>query len=270
MRRLAFAIALILIFDCSSGFLYGLEKPGEELTEVGINAPLGAVIDPNLVFFDSSGSKVTVQELLGRGVPTILVPGYYGCPRLCGLLFSGVKELINKLELELGSEYQVLTVSFDSTDTPKLAQKTEKKYLSGVRFSTQVNGNWRFFVGDEVNTAELMRQIGFRFKRDGMEFAHTAAIIILTPQGQISQYFTGIEFSPWDVRMALIEAAHGSVGSALDHVFLFCFRFDQTKGKYTLAAFNVMKLGGAVTLLFLVLLIAGLYIKERTLLRKAY
>lgn len=268
MFRFICAVSLILVLSLGDPFLragFALENPGEDLKKVGVNSTLGAKIDSNLVFTDSSGTNKSLEQILANQLPTIIVPAYYGCPRLCGLLLSGVRDLINKLELNLGSEYQVATVSFDSTDTVRAAEKTEKKYRSGLKFDQQLSSNWRFYVGDNHNVSEFMRQIGFNFKRDGSEFAHSAAIIILTPEGQISQYFTGIEFSPWDVRMALIEAAHGSVGSALDHVFLFCFRFDPTKGKYTLAAFNVMKLGGAITLLFLVLLITRMYIKERAL-----
>ena len=114
-----------------------------------------------------------------------------------------------------------------------------------------------------VRIDQLMKQIGFNYRPDGEEFAHTAAMILLTPNGQISQYFTGIDFSPWDTKLALVEASQGSIGSALDHALLYCFRFDPTKGKYTWAAFGIMRAGGVLTLVFLVGLIFLLARREK-------
>ncbi len=270
MRPAYIFLGILAFFLLPVFSLQALEDPSKALNDIGVTPVLGAQVDPELLFTDGSETQQSLKQLLSTGVPTILVPVYFKCPRLCGLLLTGVTTLLNALELDLGNEYQVLTISFDSSETSQLAQETQQKYRERLSRPEPAKQFWRFFVGDSDNINQLMQQIGFKFSPDGQDFAHTAAIIILTPEGKISQYFTGIEFSAWDVRMALIEAAHGQIGSALDHIFLFCFRFDPTKGKYTLAAFNMMKLGGALTLLFLIALISRLLLRERALQSKAF
>jgi protein SCO1/2 len=241
-------IALFLSVFLAFGIAFGLENPGANLSDTGVTSKLGAELDPAIQLMDSTGSVITVGQLLSSGKPTILVPVYYDCPRLCGLVLSGVVQLLNKLSLEMGKEYNVLSVSMDSEEKPPLAAKRLKEYHKQITTQEVSADSWRFLVGDEAQVGKVMQTIGFGFKKDGEEFAHSAALFILTPEGKVSQYFTGIEFSAWDVKLALIEASQGGIGSAMDHVLLYCFRFDPTKGKYTLAAVNVMKIGGVLTL----------------------
>ncbi len=255
--------ACYVITLLSPGALSALEKPGEELQDVGLATELGAQVDSSLTFTNSSGKKVTLGELVSADRPTVIVPAYYDCPMLCGLLLNGLTKLLNKVEdLKLGSDYQVITVSFDHTETPELA--AEKKELFTGKFTGQGDAKhgWHFLVGSEENVKALMDQIGFYFKEDKDEFAHTAVIMILTPGFKISQYFTGINFPAWDFKLALVEASQGSIGSAIDHVLLYCFRFDPTKGKYTWVATGVMRIGGAITLILLGLLIFVLRRRE--------
>ena len=230
------------------GVVYGLEDPAANLPDTGVTSKLGADLDPALSLLDSSGEVLTIGQLLSSGKPTILVPVYYDCPRLCGLVLSGVVELLNKMSLDIGKEYNVLSVSMDAEEKPPLAAKRLKEYHKQLKVQDVSAESWRFLVGEQAQVSKLMQTIGFGFKKDGEEFAHSAALFILTPEGKVSQYFTGIEFSAWDVKLALIEASQGGIGSAMDHVLLYCFRFDPSKGKYTLAAVNVMKIGGVLTL----------------------
>ncbi len=228
-----------------------LEKPEQELSQVGLTTKLGDKIDLNLSFSDEQGNPVTAREVVRDGRPFIIVPAYYHCPRMCGLVLKGVKELVSKLELKLNEDYRVITVSFDTGDTPERAREMTASFHEGLAPGAAAPG-WRFLTGKDPAVSSLMNQIGFHFAPDRGEFAHTAAIMILTPDGQISQYFTGITFSPRDVKLALVEAGRGSIGTAVDHFLLFCFRFDQTKGRYTWAAYNLMRLGGALSLAVLV------------------
>ncbi len=232
------------------------EKPENLSQQVGVNPQLGKLVNTEVKLVDESGKTHTLKELLAPGKPTVLIPAYYDCPRLCGLLLRGALTLFNEMDLILGNDYQVLTVSFDPTEGPEKAAQRAKEYrseLAPARVGTA--DSWKFFVGAEPEVKGLMNDIGFTYAKDGEDYSHTAAIIILTPQGEISQYFTGVDFSPWDVRLALIDASKGSIGSAIDHILLYCFRFDPTKGKYTWAAFNVMRAGGILTLIA----IAGFY-----------
>lgn len=242
---------------------WALEKPEHELESAGVTTKLGTQVDLENTFLDESGQTVRLRDVAKDGRPFIIIPAYYSCPRLCGLVLNGVKEVLPQVGLKLDEDFRVLTVSFDPSDTP--AQALERANESRVALpdaQTAARG-WRFLTGNEANVKRLMDQIGFHYLRDNGEFAHSAAIMILTPEGQISQYFTGISFTPGDVKLALVEAGRGSIGSAIDHFLLFCFRFDQTKGRYTWAAFNVMRAGGALTLVLLAGLILFLRRRER-------
>jgi len=260
LLRLILSVGLCLI--CVSPLL-AIEKPGEDLKEVGLLTNPGDQIDPELSFQDSFGNEVTLNDYLGSGHPLIVVPSFYNCPRLCGLVLNGLTELLNKLDLEMGQDYQVVVVSFDSTETPEHATKIREKYLSMFNGKGDPATGWHYLVGNEDSVSQLMGQLGFKYVPDGDDFAHAAAIMLLTPEGKISQYFTGISFPDWDVRLALVEASKGAIGSALDQVMLFCFRFDPTKGRYTWFAMNVMRAGGSLTLLLLGGLMFILWRRER-------
>ncbi len=234
---------------------FALENPESNLPQTGVVSKLGAQLNPSIVLTDSSGVQLTLKELFSQARPTIIVPVYYDCPRLCGLVLSGVVKLLNELQLKMGKDYNVLSISFDSSETPALAAKRLKEYHRQLTFSEFPQESWRFLVGEESSVASVMDTVGFKYKKDGGEFAHSAALFVLTPEGKVSQYFTGIEFPAWDVRLALVDASQGGIGSAMDHVLLYCFRFDPSKGKYTLAAINFMKAGGVLTLIAM----AGLF-----------
>jgi protein SCO1/2 len=182
--------------------------------------------------------------------PLVIAPVYYKCPRLCGLLLDGLYSLINKLPLKLGDDFNVLVVGFDPTESASDAEEVRSKLNIRLKEEARgVTGALNYVVGDERSTATLMDQLGFRYKKDGEDFAHSAALMILTPTGEISQYFTGIEFSPWDVRLALVEASQGKIGTAIDHLLLYCFRFDPLQGKYTWAVVALLRVGGVLTLI---------------------
>jgi len=264
LGSLAFALALVL-----GSPLMAIENPGETLQEVKLTTNPGDQVDLTYKFTDSFGRDVVLSEYLEDGIPAIIVPSFYNCPRLCGLVLTGVTELLNKMNLELGQDYHVLVVSFDSTETPEHATKIREKYLSKFNGRGDANSGWHYLVGSEENVSGLMDQLGFQYLPDGDDFAHTAAIMLLTPGGKISQYFTGISFPDWDVRLALVEASQGAIGSAIDQVLLFCFRFDPNKGRYTWFALNVMRAGGSLTLLLLFGLMFILWRREQKQKRSA-
>jgi len=240
-----------------------IEKQATELEEVGVTTKLGTQVDFSLRFVNENGESGTLREFVRADRPIVLVPAYYGCPRLCGLVLQGVQELLDRLTLTLGSDFQLITVSFDPSDTPALARERAQTVYQALKDPELARRNWRFLTGPQESIQPLMRQIGFNYKPDHGEFAHGAAIMILTPTGQISQYFTGIEYSPFDIRLALVEASKGGIGSPLDHIMLFCFRFDETRGKYTWAAYNLVRAGGLLTFLFLSGLLIALWRRER-------
>lgn len=235
-----------------------LEKPGEELAEVGLQQNLGGQVDMSLPFLDEKGVKTTLGEL-AKDRPVIIMPVYYHCPRLCGLVSEGVTELVNNIPLALGKDFRVVAISIDPEETPMAALEAKKNLLKNLTNPEPAADNWHFLVGSGESIERVMTQVGFKYRKDGDEYAHTAAIMILTPRGEISQYFTGITFSTADVRLALVEASQGRIGSAFDQLLLFCFRFDHTQGKYTWAVVNVVRAVGLITLLALVSLVYVLY-----------
>lgn len=256
-------VALILIALTVVSVATALEKPETELIKAGLTQKLGGKVSLETPFLDSNGMASSIESRTISGKPTILIPAYYHCPRLCGLLLNGVKRLISTMSLTLGEDYSVVTVSFDPSDTLKNAELRKNEFS---RELPEVSRNfWSFLIGTAANIRIVMDQIGFKYMEDQGEYAHSAAIIILTPEGKISQYFTGIEFNPFDVKLALIEASGGKIGTPVDHVLLYCFRFDPTKGKYTWAAFNVMRVGGILCFLLLATLIYRLWRKETRL-----
>lgn len=246
LRGVLIPLFLVLL---TGQFAWSLENPGDELAETGVVSKLNAQVNPEIRLTDSDGQSVRFGDLLSDGLPTILIPVYYDCPRLCGLVLSGAISLFNSMSLKLGKEYKVLAVSFDHEESPELAAKRAKEYHKQLAAQDVSAGAWRFLVGEQSQVSELMSTVGFGYKKDGDEFAHSAALFILTPDGKVSQYFTGIEFSAWDVRLAVIDASSGGIGSAIDHVLLYCFRFDSGKGKYTLAVFRLLRVVGVLTLL---------------------
>ena len=233
--------------------LFAVDRPEEVLdSKVGIFTQLSGKVDLSRQFTDVEGATKTLKEFAVPGKPIIIAPVYYKCPRLCGLLLDGVYTLLNDIPLALSQDYSLLVVGFDPTETPQDARKVMDKFNSRlIGQATADRSAVRFLVGSDQNVTALMQELGFRYMRDGQDFAHSAALMILTPSGEISQYFTGIEFPAWDVRLSLIEASKGEIGSAIDHLLLYCFRFDPLQGRYTWAVVGLLRVGGVLTLLLL-------------------
>lgn len=257
-----FAGVWVAIFISGSG-VAALEKPESELIEAALVLHQGDKVNLDLRFTDSKGEMVRLGDLFEPHRPVVLIPAYYNCPRLCGLVHDGAIKLLNELEFTLGVDYQVVTVSFDHRETPELAAKMAAKYHAKFKTPDDAGKGWSFLVGEAAPVRELMESIGFRFREDKGEFAHTAALILLTPQGEISQYLTGVSYSPDTARLALVDASNGAIGSVLDQVYLFCFRYDHLQGKYTWAVFNIVRAVGAMTLVGLLVLFYRLRRRER-------
>lgn len=258
-KKLIILVVVIQVAALYPRQLFAIEDPGPIVNNIQPTPVLGNVIDMNLKFSDETGNTRALSEIIDPEKPIILTPVYFDCPRLCGLLLSGVVKLLNELELVVGSDYQILSISFDHTETPQMAYKRSVSTKAQVAKNSEKLNAWHFLVGTQESVTALMNQIGFKYSRDGSEFVHSAVIMILTPQGKISQYFGGIDFTPRDVRLALVESSQGKIGSLIDQFFLFCFRYDHSQGKYAWAVFNLLRVGGLLTLvgLALVIVIAG-------------
>lgn len=239
-------------------------KPDAMAELVGITPHISEQVDASLQFTDSNGVKGSLQSFLIPGKPSIIVPVYYDCPRLCGLVTNGVFEGLKQVPFIMGQDYSLTFISIDPREGVELASKRKASRVQAVSADGISGDQFKFLVGEADPVRAVMTSLGFHYKPDGeKDFSHSAAIMILSPSNKITHYFTGIEFNPRDLRLSLVESSEGQVGTFVDHMLLYCFRFDPTKGKYTWFALNVMKAGGILTLIALAALYGTMWKKYR-------
>jgi protein SCO1/2 len=221
--------------------------------DVGIDEKLGETVDLNLELVNRQGETVRLGDLLAGEMPTILAPVYYSCPGLCTLVLNGVREVIRDMDLQLGLDYQVLNVSFDPTNTPALAAAKADNYYRTLSEADAraAREHWYFLTGKAEAVAALMDQIGFRYKYVNDQYSHASAIVLLSPEGKITRYLAGINFPPKDTKLAVVEASGGQVGSPIDRVLTYCFRYDPLAGKYVPYAWGIMRIGAGASLILL-------------------
>ncbi len=215
-----------------------------EQKEIGIDEKLGKVIPLDLTFNDEHGKQVLLRQLIDR--PTILAPVFYSCPDVCNFLLSNLSATLNRLPADPGKVFLILAVSFDETEAPPLASEKKNLYLKMIEKPFPEEA-WRFLTGDQTSIAKLMEAVGFRFRREGKNFLHPVALIMLAPDGKITRYLYGTEILPFDLKMALLEASEGRTGPTISKVLRFCFSYDPKGRKYV---FNTLKVTGIVTLTF--------------------
>jgi protein SCO1/2 len=207
---------------------------------VGIVEKLGQTIPLDVEFYDESGQLVSIKDFINK--PTIFTFVYYRCPGICSPLLTELSRIVEKMDLKLGKDYQILTVGFDHREKPELAAGKRENYLSSINRPVDPNG-WRFFTGDSVNIQRITDGAGFYFMRSGNDYVHAGALIIVSPEGKITRYINGIQYLPFDVKMALIEASNGKVTPTIAKVLQFCYSYDPEARTYT---FNVVRVSGVV------------------------
>ncbi|MEJ2007019.1 MAG: SCO family protein [Acidobacteriota bacterium] len=227
-----------------------------ELQNVGISQELNHQVPLDLVFKDETGKTVRLGDYFGKK-PVILSLVYFRCPRLCPMVENGLVEGLRELPFNVGKQFNVLTVSFDPTDTPFEAYSKRSVYL-GMYNRKGASAGWHFLTGDQASITALTKAVGFRYKYDPKTemFSHATAIMVLTPQGKVAQYFYGIRYPAGQLRLALVQASHGKIGSPVDAVLLFCCRYDPATGKYSLIISRVLFIAALLT----VVLLGGLLI----------
>ncbi len=225
--------------------------PGE-LEGVGITEKLDSQVPLDLTFRDERGEPVRLGSYFREGRPVILTLGYYRCPMLCNLVLDGLTNGLKELPWTAGGKFDIVTVSIDPTETATLAKVKKQTYLTEYGRSEAETG-WHFLTGDRDSIRELADSVGFayRYVESRGEYAHSAAIFVLTPDGKISRYLYGIVFEPTTLKLSLLEASAGKIGTIADRVVLYCFHYDADEGRYAPVARNIMKLGGALTVVVL-------------------
>jgi len=224
--------------------------------EVGVEEHLGETIPLNLTFVNDSNRNITLKQIINK--PTILTLVYFDCPGLCSPLLDGVSDVIEQTDMELGKDYQVLTVSFNYNDTPEKARQKKKNFL---RFHSKSHAkDWIYLTGDSSNINKLANAVGFKFKRVGLDYIHPAVITILSPSGKVTRYLYGTHFLPFDLKMAIFEAKKGLERPTINRVLEFCFNYDPQGKKYVL---DVTKITGIIILFFSFLLLIILLLKSK-------
>jgi len=232
------------------------------LANVGIEQHLDQQIPPDLTFRDESGKTVRLGDYFGKR-PMILNLVYYNCPMLCGEVLSGLTSTLRVLRFDLGREFEVITVSFDPRETPQIAAEKKKQYLERYGRKGAEQG-WHFLTGQQDAIATLTKSAGFQYEYDAKtdQFAHTTAIMVLTPKGKIAQYYYGVEYAPKDLRLGLIEASQNKIGNLVDQVLLYCYHYDPATGKYGAVIMRVVRLAGLATILSLGAFIAIMFRRD--------
>jgi protein SCO1 len=243
MTRFSSALLLVLLSAPLRPALAEAETQADPPLDVGVDEKLGQTVPLDLVLVDEQGDRVTLRKLLDK--PSILTLNFFRCTGLCTPLLNGVAEVLQRTDQVPGRDFQVLTVSFDPRDDAELAGKKKENYLKQLGPGFDKNA-WRFLTGDPVTTKRLADAVGFRFAKSGDDFVHPGVIMVLSPEGKVSRYLHGVTFLPFDVKMAVAEAAQGRSGPTIARFLRFCYSYDPNGRRYF---FDITRVSAAFTIL---------------------
>ncbi|PYV07609.1 MAG: SCO family protein [Acidobacteria bacterium] len=234
------------------------------LRQVGIDQKLDARLPLDVAFADERGAEVRLGDYFGRR-PAVLALVYYDCPMLCTLVLNGLVKSLRALKLDAGADFEVVVCSIDPGERPPLAARKREMYVRTYARPASAAG-WHFLTGNAESIARLADAVGFRYTYDPAtrQFAHASGIMVATPDGRLARYLYGIEYSARDLRLALVEASAGKIGTRADQVLLYCFHYDPKTGKYGVVIMNVIRLLGSATALALAGLVVALMRRERS------
>ena len=231
------------------------------LREVRIDQKLNQQLPLDLVFRDESGQEVKLGKYFGQK-PIVLALVYYDCPMLCTQILNGMVTSFRVLPFQIGKEFDVVTISFDPRETAALAATKKKVYLDYLpdKMHTDANNGWHFLTGDPANIERIADAVGFRYHYDEKtkQFAHASAIMVATPEGKLSHYFYGVNYSARDLRFGLIESSQNKIGSVTEQLSLYCYQYDPSTGKYGAAVMRIVRITGVITLLGIIAMIVFL------------
>lgn len=252
MKPTSLTLILILSF-----FLTHAQSDSD--IEIGIIEKLDQYIPMDAMLVNEQGDTVIIGDLIDK--PTILNFVYFRCPGICSPLMDGLADVIDATDLELGIDYQALTISFDAREGTFLAIKKKNNYLNLMEKKEQAQEGWRFFTSDSANIKALTESTGFRFKPTGNDFIHAASLVIIDPEGKITRYMNGIYFLPFELKMSILDAAQGKSGPTINRVLQYCYSYDPEGQRYAL---NITKVAGTVIIfLGLVLFVVLMFVRKR-------
>jgi protein SCO1/2 len=233
------------------------------LRNVAIEQRLDRPLPLELPFRDETGRTVRLRDYFGKR-PVVLVLAYYNCPMLCTEVLNGLTAAMRVLTFDAGREFEVVTVSFDPRDTPADARAKKEPYVARYGRPTGAAG-WHFLTGAPASIAGLTEAVGFRYAWDERigQFAHASAIYVATPDGRLSRYFYGIEYAPRDVRLALVEASRGKIGTPVDQLLLYCYHYDPAAGRYGAVVMNIVRVAGVGAVVLLTTFLTLMWRRDR-------
>lgn len=224
--------------------------------EVGIIEHLGDTIPMNLWFMNENNDTVRIGDLIDK--PTILLFVYFDCPFLCSPLMDGVADVVSKTDMALGKDYQIITISFNTKDTPEKAR--EKKVNFVQRISKENQKYWMYLTGTQENITAMTEALGFRYKAQGLDFAHASAIMVISPHGIITRYLYGLNFLPFDLKMAIIESQKDIARPTINKILEYCFAYNPASKTYTI---QITRIVGTFTLVIAAIVLAILFLKKK-------
>jgi protein SCO1/2 len=282
-RQLAAAALGLLLPACAVAQVssYGDKAEGQNagdqlpkiLNGANIQQHLNAQLPLSAVFTDDHGNQVQLGQYFDGKHPVLLSAVYYNCPMLCSEEMDGITSALEMVHLTPGKDFQVVIISIDPTETSQLAARRKDFYLRRYGHPETANG-WHFLVGPEPSIQALTKAIGFGYVRvpgpDGKltQFAHASSIELATPQGRVAQYYLGVEFSPKDILLGLIDASDNKIGSPVANILTYCYHYDPQIDKHSLYVARVVQLGGMVTVASLGSFIFLMFRRDKELSRK--
>lgn len=255
--KLKLIVCLLLILKTGLSFSQDAKDLYYDM-EVGIIEHLNDTIPQNIQLTNEAGELVFLKDQIDK--PTAIVFVYFRCPGICSPLMDGIADVIQKSDLNISEDYQVITISFDPTETYDLAVKKKNNYKSLIKGKNTQEG-WKFYTGDSLNIAKATKALGFRYKKAGNEFTHAATVIITSPEGKITRYLNGTYFLPFEFKLSIIEASKGQAGPTINKILQYCYSYDPVGQAYVL---NVTKVTGAIILVMgLIVFLLLLFKKPR-------
>jgi protein SCO1/2 len=236
-----------ILFALIQSYSYAQTPPKTDTIKIGLVEHLGQQLPLDVELIDENGQKIKFGTLFNKK-PVLLTLVYYKCPGICSPLLNGVVTSVDKMNSKPGRDFQMITISFDPSDEPRLGKQKKEAYFAQFQNQKLSSPDWRFLTADSATIQKITEAIGFRYQRAGTEWAHVGFVTTISPQGKISRYLNGIEFLPFDLQMALNEASLGKTGPTVAAILSYCYRYDKEKKSYIV---NITRITGIVMLLVL-------------------
>lgn len=259
------AVALVLLVAGAVPVIADNSATAPKLPgRVAIAQKLNSQLPLDTMLRDEEGRVVRLGDYFKSGRPVVLTFMYFRCPMLCSMVMDGATNSMTELKFDIGKDFDVVTISIDPRDKPEAAAEMKDKYVKRYGRLSAANG-WHFLTGHDSSIKKITETVGFQYAYDPEtdQFAHGAALLVITPQGRVSRYFYGFEYKPRDLRLALFEASQNKIGGAAEQLLLLCFHYDPATGKYSRNAMTFVRMGGVATMLGLASFVLIMLRRER-------